>query len=292
MPKFNKPVLAFSAMTAEIAPEGFAKLREIGVPVLPSPARVARAMGMLADYAEALARGAGQPLPAPDIVLPALPPGPMTLDENESKGVLAAAGIPVTRDKLLALGSTSLDGELKFPFAVKIVSREILHKTDIGGVRLHVSNAEQLAAAVTEVTANARRAMPDAQLSGVLVSEMVPDGVESIVGIVNDAGFGPVVAFGIGGVYAEAVRDMSYRIAPFGLDEARAMIGELRMRALFDGMRGRPACDVEALANILVRVSELAWQMRDRLAELDINPLIVRPQGAGVVAADALIVLR
>ena len=294
MPGFDKPVLAFSAMTEEIAPEGFAKLREIGVPVLPSPARVARAMGMLADYAEALARAARPAAAASALAmdLPPLPAGAVTLDEHESKGVLAAAGIPVTRDVLLPVGKTTIDGELKFPLAVKIVSRDILHKTDIGGVRLRISNAQQLAAAVTEVTANARRAMPDARLAGVLVSEMVDDGVESIVGVVNDAGFGPVVAFGIGGILAEAARDMSYRVAPFGVDDARAMIGELRMRTLFDGLRGRPACDIDALAGILVRVSGLAWQMRDRLAELDINPLIVRPKGAGAVAADALIVLR
>ena len=292
MPKFNKPVLAFSAMTAEIAPEGFAKLREIGVPVLPSPARVARAMAMLADYAEALARipKPGTDAPAPAIVLPALPAGAATLDEHASKAVLAAAGVPVTRDVLLPLGREAVDDTMKFPLAVKIVSRDIAHKSDIGGVRLNVANAQELKEAVAGVTANARRAAPAAQLAGVLVSEMVAGGVETIVGVVNDAGFGPVVAFGIGGVMAEAIRDMSYRVAPFGPDDARAMIDEIRLRALLDGGRGRPACDIDALAGILVRVSELAWQMRERLAEMDINPLIVGPKGA--VAADALVVLR
>ena len=159
-------------------------------------------------------------------------------------------------------------------------------------MRLNVSDSEQLAAAVAEVTANARRAVPQAKIEGVLVSEMVSGGVETIVGVVNDAGFGPVVAFGIGGVLAEVVRDMAYRVAPFGAADARAMIGEIRMKAMLDGVRGRPACDIEALAGVLVRVSELAWQMRERLAELDINPLVVRPAGAGVVAVDALIVLR
>ena len=157
-------------------------------------------------------------------------------------------------------------------------------------MRLNVANAQELKEAVAGVTANARRAAPAAQLAGVLVSEMVAGGVETIVGVVNDAGFGPVVAFGIGGVMAEAIRDMSYRVAPFGPDDARAMIDEIRLRALLDGGRGRPACDIDALAGILVRVSELAWQMRERLAEMDINPLIVGPKGA--VAADALVVLR
>jgi acyl-CoA synthetase (NDP forming) len=291
MPKFNKPVLAFSAMTDEIAPEGMAKLRAIGVPVLPSPARVARAMAMLADYAEALARATPAVAAAPGIALPALPAAG-ALDEHASKGLLAAAGIPVSRDILLPPGSAPAASGLGFPLAVKIVSRDIPHKSDIGGVRLNVSDGEQLAAGIAEVTANARRAVPHAKIEGVLVSEMVSGGVETIVGVVNDAGFGPVVAFGIGGVLAEAVRDMAYRVAPFGAADARAMIGEIRMKALLDGVRGRPACDTEALAGVLVRVSELAWQMRERLAELDINPLVVRPAGAGVVAVDALIVLR
>lgn len=291
MPKFNKPVLAFSAMTDEIAPEGMAKLREIGVPVLPSPARVARAMAMLANYAEALTRATTPVATAPGIELPALPAAG-ALDEHASKGVLAAAGIPVSRDILLPPGIAPTASGLGFPLAVKIVSRDILHKSDIGGVRLNVSDSEQLAAAVAEVTANARRAVPQAKIEGVLVSEMVSGGVETIVGVVNDAGFGPVVAFGIGGVLAEVVRDMAYRVAPFGAADARAMIGEIRMKAMLDGVRGRPACDIEALAGVLVRVSELAWQMRERLAELDINPLVVRPAGAGVVAVDALIVLR
>jgi acetate---CoA ligase (ADP-forming) len=101
-----------------------------------------------------------------------------------------------------------------------------------------------------------------------------------------------VVAFGLGGVLAEMLKDVTYRIAPFGVDDAHAMIRELRAHALFDGIRGRPPADIDALANALVRVSELAWNLRERLAELDVNPLIVRPRGLGVAAADALVVLR
>ena len=289
LPNTNKPVLVFTAMTHELAPEGLATLREAGVPVLPSPRRVALAMGMLADYADALARpAAGSAQPAPTITLPALPPCPATLDEHVSKSLLAAAGIPVTRDVLLPIGSTATDG-LRYPVAVKIVSRDIPHKTDIGGVKLNVADGKQLNAAVAEVTANARRAAPAAQLDGILISEMAT-GVETIVGVVNDPGFGPVVAFGIGGVYTEAVKDIAYRVAPFGIEDARAMIGELRMRALFNGQRGRPPCDIEAIAKILVQVSELAWQLRDRLQEMDINPVFAGPKGA--VAADALIILR
>lgn len=226
IPHCDKPVLAFSAMTDEIAPEGLAKLREIGVPVLPSPVRVARAMAMLADYAEALARIAKPQAAArtPAIGLPALPKGAGKLGGSESKSVLAAAGIPVARDG------------------------------------------------------------PG--------SEAVTGGVEMIVSVMSDAGFGPVVVLGFGGVLARALSDKTYRIAPFGADDARAMIAELKLRAFFDAAHGRPACDIEALAGILVRASEVAWEMRGRLAELEINPLIVRPVGAGAVVAAAAIELR
>jgi hypothetical protein len=121
---------------------------------------------------------------------------------------------------------------------------------------------------------------------------MIDDGLETIVGVVNDAAFGPVVALGLGGVLAESLRDVTFRIAPFGLDSARKMIGELRAASIFGGVRGKPARDVEALAHTLVRIASMAWILRSRIAEIDINPLLVRPQGAGVVAADALIVLR
>ncbi len=291
----GKPMLVFSAMTGELAPEGLEILRRAGIPVLPSPKRVAAAMARLADYSEArerVQRSGAEPAPGA-IAAFTLPSGAVTLHEHESKRLIAAAGVPVTRDRLLPLepgGSAGAD--LNFPLALKIVSPDIAHKTDIGGVRLNVRDTAELAAAAADIVANIRRAAPQARLTGLLASEMVSDGVETIVGVINDPGFGPVVAFGLGGIYTEVLRDVAYRVAPFGLEDARAMLGELRSRAIFGGVRGRPALDVDALALTLVRVSELAWTLRERLSELDINPLLVRPQGRGVIAADALVVLR
>lgn len=121
---------------------------------------------------------------------------------------------------------------------------------------------------------------------------MIHGSIEMIVGIVNDAAFGPVVAVGLGGVYTEILHDVAYRIAPFRLAEANAMLDELKGRALLDGARGLPSRDIDALAQVLVRVADLAWALRGRLQELDINPLLVRSHGQGVIAADALVVLR
>jgi acetyltransferase len=289
-----KPVFAFSAIPKAVSSQGWALLEEARIPVFATPARAARAMGLLADYAQALQRRTlHTPARLSALDLPSFPDGAVTLDEHESKQMLERAGIAVTRDVLL---STTPDLEdmrgVVFPAAVKVVSRDIPHKTEIGGVRLDVRDASAVRDVAAGMLARARRAVPHSTLRGVLVCEMITDGIETLVGVVNDNTFGPVVAFGFGGVFAESLRDMSYRVAPFGIDEARDMIAALRGHARFEGVRGAPASDTDALAQTLVRVSELAWAWRERLAELDINPLLVRPKGSGVVAADALIVLR
>ncbi|MDH3288800.1 MAG: acetate--CoA ligase family protein [Betaproteobacteria bacterium] len=291
----DKPIVVFSGMTQEIAPEGLGLMREAGIPVVPSPKRAAVVMAKLADYAAALGgrEQGSEPHGARTVRPPALPAGAATLDEHESKKIIAAAGVPVTRDRLVPVSATKgVLADIAYPVAVKIVSPDIAHKTDIGAVRLNVRDRAALEAALSEIVNNARRAAPEARISGVLISEMITDGLETIIGVVNDAVFGPVVAFGLGGIFVETLRDVSYRVAPFGLEDARAMTEELRARPVFDGVRGGPPRDLDALVATLARVSELAWHLRDRLAEMDINPLLVRPRGQGVVAADAMIVLR
>jgi acetyltransferase len=291
--KSGKPVFAFSAVPREISTEGHEHLQAAGIPLFDTLTRAACTMGLLADYAEMRQKRPAECEPAfsPDSM--ALPAGAGTLDERESKRVLAAAGVPVTCDTALALEpEPALLAHLAYPVALKMVSRDIAHKSDIGAVRLNIADADALAQAAADMVAKVRHAAPHATLSGLIACKMVTDAVETLVGVVSDESFGPVVAFGMGGVLAEVLEDVTYRIAPFGIAEAHGMITELRAHEVFRGVRGRAACDVAALAQALVRVSELAWVMRDRLAELDINPLLVRPEGRGVVAADGLLVLR
>ena len=156
-------------------------------------------------------------------------------------------------------------------------------------MQLGVKSLDELADAIRTIRANVKERRPDATIEGFIVAEMITDGLETIVGVVRDPSFGPVVAFGLGGIATEVLKDVSYRVAPFGVDQARAMIGELRSAPLFGPFRGRGALDVDALAEAIARVSVLAAQ-EERLVELDINPLFVRPRGQGVVAADALVV--
>jgi acetyltransferase len=252
--------------------------------------RLARAAAALARFASDRRRLL--PRRPPEARMPPgldLPAAAATLNEAEGKAVLRAFGIPTPREVLVSRGADAdaATQGLNAPFAVKIVSRDIAHKTEAGGVRLGVER-DGLAEAVRAVASNAAKAVPGARIDGVLVSEMA-EGIEALVGIVNDASFGPVVALGLGGVLTEVLKDVTYRVAPFDLDTAREMIAELRGARLFDGYRGQPPADKEALARALVSVSEMAAALAPRLKEADINPLFVCP--SGVVAADALVVL-
>jgi succinyl-CoA synthetase beta subunit len=221
-----------------------------------------------------------------------LPAGAVTLNEAESKALLRTFGVPVAKEVFVAAGNdvTAAAGTLQAPFAVKIVSRDVPHKTEAGGVKLRVTR-EGLAEAARQVTDNAKKAVPGAAIDGILVSEMA-SGLETLIGVINDPSFGPVVALGLGGVLTEVLKDVSYRVAPFDIDTARDMLAELRAAKLFEGYRGKPAADKEALARALVAVSEMATTLAPRLKELDINPVFVGPAGSGVVAADALVVLK
>jgi succinyl-CoA synthetase beta subunit len=235
------------------------------------------------------------PRAVPSISIPKtvdLPAGPVTLNEAESKAVLRAFGVPIVKEVFVRAGEdpTAAAKSLKAPFAVKAVSRDVAHKTEAGGVRLHVAR-EVLTEAARAVSDNARKAVPDARIDGVLISEMA-EGPEMLIGVVNDASFGPMVAVGFGGVLTEIMKDVSYRVAPFDIETARDMIAELRGARLLDGYRGKSAADKEALAQVLVAISNLGAALAPRLKELDINPVFVGPEGRGLVAADALVVLK
>jgi acetyltransferase len=167
-----------------------------------------------------------------------------------------------------------------------------LHKTEAGVVRLNLGDAAQARSAYAEIQANAKAHAPQARITGVSVQEMVQHGVEVIVGVACDPQLGPMLLFGSGGVMVEVYNDVALRRCPITLAEAQAMIAEVKGARLLQGFRGRPAADLEALADTLVRVSHLAVHLEGQLAELDINPLMVLPSGQGVKAVDALVVLR
>lgn len=233
------------------------------------------------------------PAPAPMARMP-LPRG--TSDERTALGVLAAAGLPVAEARAVtdADEAARVAQEMGFPVVVKILSPDILHKSDIGGVALDLRSADAVRDAANRVLVAARSHAPEARIDGCLVAPMIDtrNGVETILGVQVDPVFGPVVMFGLGGIFVEVLQDVSLRRAPFGMEDARAMIREIRGAALLDGARGRPPMDVEALAEALSTLSRFAAAHGDRLETLDINPFLVRPRGQGAIALDAVLSTR
>ncbi|MFJ9962793.1 acetate--CoA ligase family protein [Streptomyces avermitilis] len=214
------------------------------------------------------------------------------LSEHAAKQLLRAYGIRVPREQLVtsaaaAVRAASLVG---YPVVMKASGAQIAHKTELGLVKIGLTSASQVRDAYRELTDIAR--YEGISLDGVLVCQMVERGVELVVGVTHDQLFGPTVTVGLGGVLVEVLRDVAVRVPPFGEDQARAMLGELRGRALLDGVRGGPPVDVDALVEVVIRVQRMALELGDDLAELDINPLMVLPRGQGAVALDALAVCR
>jgi len=214
------------------------------------------------------------------------------LSETESKQILACYGVPVPREILArdpeqaALAAGQIGG----PVAIKIVSPDILHKTEAGGVKLGLSTSEDIRAAATDILASVKRYAPQARIDGISVQQMTPPGVEIALGVKNDRQFGPLIAAGLGGILVELLGDTAVRLAPVNVQAAQAMLASLRGHALLTGFRGRPGVNIDTLVDTICRLSELAHDLSDVIDQIDVNPVIAST--GGVMAADALIVCR
>ena len=214
------------------------------------------------------------------------------LSETDSKRILACYGIAIPREIVASdpEQAASAAGRIGGPVAIKIVSPDILHKTEAGGVRLGLSTPENVREAAKNILASAARYAPQARIDGISVQQMVPAGVEIVLGVKNDRQFGPLVAAGLGGIMVELLGDTAVRLAPIGEQAALALLGSLKSHALLTGFRGKPGVDVDGLVDTICRLSELAHDLRDVVDQIDVNPVIAGP--GGVMAADALIVCR
>jgi acetate---CoA ligase (ADP-forming) len=281
---------------------GLAKLKSANIPVFYAPDTLARGLKHRLDYHtwrdRRLADGFGS---TPAITteqertvarLQGL--GRATLSESESKQLITAWGVPVTQEVRVGSAEAAIEAaqRLGYPVVLKVDSPDILHKTEAGVIRLGLRDADQVRTAYAAIMASAAAYAPNATISGVLVQEMVTDGVEVIVGVSYDAQLGPTLLFGSGGVMVEVYNDVAFRRCPITQAEARTMLSDVQGARVLYGFRGRPVADVEALTQALVHVSHLAVQLDGRLAELDINPLLVLPAGRGVKAVDALVVFK
>jgi acyl-CoA synthetase (NDP forming) len=225
-----------------------------------------------------------------DIIDRAKSAGRTVLTEVESKQILEEAGIPTARAQLAAGRDQAIAAakQLGFPVVLKVVSPEISHKSDVGGVKLNLGSEEEVGAAFDEIVAAARKAEPEAKIEGVSVQKMAPPGVEVIMGMTKDAQFGPVLMFGLGGVFVEVLKDVAFRIVPLEPRDARQMIREIQGFPVLQGFRRQPPADLAALESMLLRLSAFVEE-HPEIAELDLNPVFAYKDGA--LAVDARIVL-
>ncbi|MEZ5657803.1 MAG: acetate--CoA ligase family protein [Burkholderiaceae bacterium] len=269
------------------------QLDAAGILCFEDPGTAVRALAALRFFTRAAERHAAR-----GDARPAGPAAPRIdarqLNEQQALTVIAGAGIGTVDVRQAGSEDSAAQAAaaIGYPVVLKILSADIGHKSDVGGVRVGLADESALRSAYREMLVQVGKACPQARLDGVLVAPMISAGVEMIIGSMQDPVFGPVVLCGLGGVTAEALRDTAIRVAPIDAIEARAMVDSLRGRRLLDGMRGAPPADVDALVQAIVALSDLAVAGRDTIESIDVNPLRVLPRGQGVLALDALVLPR
>ena len=293
----EKPILASFMGLVDVSP-GVAILRRHGVPHYPFPEQAARAMKAIHDYErwQVRPRTVEQVFEVDRasvqrVFKRALDSGRCQLPELEALEVLGAYGFPVPKSALAGSRGevAKIAEEVGFPIAMKIASPDILHKTDVGGVVIGIESVEVAEKTFGRMVGQAREAHPDADIWGVNIQEMARKGHEVILGATRDPKFGHLLMFGLGGIYTEALRDVTFRLAPLRQLSARNMLAEIRGHKILEGIRGELAADLDTLQECLERLSQLVVEF-PLIKELDINPLLVYPEGA--VAVDARIIIE
>ena len=257
-----------------------------GFLVMEDPSRAVTALHAMGRFGDAFAAG---PKAAPPVV-PAFTLPATTPSEADAKTLLAAAGIPAAPERACATVEHAVAAaqEIGFPVVLKILSPDIIHKSEIGGVLLDIADADAVRAGFATLMQRGAT-VAGARLDGVLVAKQLKGGVECILGIHQDPVFGPIAMFGLGGIFVEVLKDVVFHRAPFGEDVAEAMIRSIKAAPLLTGVRGRKPADIKALARMLARLSVFAHQAGDRLAGIDLNPVLAMPEGEGAFAVDAVI---
>jgi len=299
----SKPITVAWTTGDKLVGDNLDILAEGGVQYYKSPVRAVRAMGALMNYSAFRNEYLSHPrADVPDSKSDSLRTSAITflsetercLTEHQGKELLNLYGIPITKEDVATSeeNAVKIAQKIRYPVVLKIDSPDILHKTEAGGLKLNIKNDAELIIAYNEILENVRRYNSEANINGVLVQEMISGGIEVIVGLNNDPQFGPTIMFGLGGIFVEILRDVSIRVAPITFEEALKMIQEIKGFKVLAGARGREKADIQAIANVLVKVSNLGTDLEDIINELDINPLIVLPEGQGICVADALVMKK
>lgn len=289
------PVLVAWNATEDAARSAYPILHHAGVPVYASPVRCARGFGALWTFAAAASERAALNGVSRTIQIGQAPTSePETLNEFRSKQLLADFGLTATREAMTQTPEEAVSKarEIGYPVVLKILSANLLHKSDAGGVRVGLNSDDAVREAFRTLAAIPDKLDAGIQFDGVLVQEMVTGGVEVILGAVNDASFGPVIMFGAGGIYAEVFEDVAFGLAPLSRRDAEMLVSKTRISQILTGARGQPEADISALVDSILRLSDLTIHESERFAEIDINPLFVLPKGYGTRVGDALISIR
>ena len=296
---FSGKTLVTAFMGGNSVAEGNKKLLDRGIPSFPNPERAILALDAMNRY------GQWGKSPPPDmrsfpvnrdhvaeIFTKARGEGLTELGELEARDVIESYGFRLPRNIVATTAKSVLRnaGDIGYPLVMKIVSPDILHKSDFGGVRLGIKTGEDALTAYHDMRARARRLLPDADIRGVALQEYIAGGKEVILGMTRDPQFGPVLMFGLGGIYVEVLKDVSFRIAPISVQDADSMVHEIRSYPLLTGVRGEKPADVDAIVESLLRLSQLVTDFPE-IMELDINPLKVFAKGEGAIALDARLTL-
>jgi acetyltransferase len=295
----RKPILA-SFVGETSLKEAQLIFSDRSVPNYPTPERAALVIRSMVNQAE----WAKEPLPnfeqfdvdrdtVANIFAKVRAEGRVQIGDAESRDILTAYGIRIPQSKLCATAEEAVAyaNEIGYPIVMKIASPDILHKTDVGGVRVGLDTPSAVRDAFDLMVYRAQKYQPNAQIWGCLVQEMLRGGKEVITGMNRDPQFGPLVMFGLGGIYVEVLKDVAFRIAPFDRKEATAMMREIRSYGLLRGVRGEAPSDLEATADVLLRLSQLVTDFPE-IVEMDINPLMIFEQGRGAVGVDMRLILQ
>jgi len=277
-------------------------LVENGIPAYGAPDKALNAMGALREYHQ-IKQQASEKIPAyPNVDRQAAlkviektrADNRSSLTEIEAKEVFKAYGLPITTSILATTEEEAVNiaASIGFPIVMKIVSPDILHKSDAGGVKVNIKDEVGIREAFKTIMKSSKAFKPDARIHGVVIQEMAPWGTEVILGSVNDATFGPTVMFGLGGIFVEVLKDVTFRVAPFSLDQAKRMISEIRGAPILAGVRGEKPRDRDALADLICRYANMVLDLKDEISESDANPVLVYEETQGLKVVDARIILK
>ncbi len=297
----DKPVTV-SFVGGEHSDEAIRWLIDNGIPSYGAPDLAVRAMGALRQYALINEQSKEEFAPYRDVkrevamqlIAQARIDGRSSLTEIEAKGVFAAYGLPITKTLLSKSeeDAVKLASIVGYPIVMKIVSPDIIHKSDAGGVKVNVKDETGVREAYKTIMANAKTYKADANIHGIAIQEMAPWGTEVIIGSVNDPTFEATVMFGLGGIFVEVLKDVTFRVAPISPDEAASMLSEIRGAPILRGVRGEAPRDRKVLAELLSRYSHMIEDLKGEIAESDANPVLVYEEGKGVKVVDARIILK